>query len=138
MRHPTRKRVATRTGGGRLDQAQQHRRRRLWAKLEADDLAIDALLGIGAARAPAGAIGETIAQLNAFALPVLAADTPSGLNATTGRPLGAACVVAQHTLTLLTLKPGLFTALGARPRRPRLVRRAGRRCHSPSNAIGAP
>ncbi|HKX44074.1 MAG TPA: NAD(P)H-hydrate epimerase, partial [Burkholderiaceae bacterium] len=84
-------------------------------ELDAGDLAIDALFGIGASRAPSGAIAETIAQLNGLRCPVLAADIPSGLDADTGRTLGdgaSSCVVAQHTLTLLTAKPGLFTASG--------------------------
>jgi hydroxyethylthiazole kinase-like uncharacterized protein yjeF len=37
---------------------------------------------------------------------------PSGLHADTGHALGNACVTATHTLTMLTLKPGLFTAAG--------------------------
>jgi hydroxyethylthiazole kinase-like uncharacterized protein yjeF len=82
-------------------------------ELEAADLAIDALLGIGGTRAPAGALAETIAQLNALRCPVLAADLPSGLDADTGRTPGdGSAIVAQHTLTLITLKPGLFTASG--------------------------
>ncbi len=76
------------------------------------DLAIDALLGVGASRAPQGTLAEAIRQLNALACPVLAVDLPSGLNALTGRPLGADCVVAQHTLAMLSLKPGLFTGSG--------------------------
>ncbi len=76
------------------------------------DLAIDALLGIGGSRAPEGALGEAVRQLNALACPVLAIDVPSGLDTDTGQPFGAACVTAQHTLALLTAKPGLFTAAG--------------------------
>lgn len=76
-----------------------------------DDLAIDALLGLGAARAPDGPIAAAIGALAALPCPVLAVDLPSGLHADTGRPLGA-CVRADHTLTLLTVKPGLFTAAG--------------------------
>ncbi|HEX6705466.1 MAG TPA: NAD(P)H-hydrate dehydratase [Albitalea sp.] len=76
------------------------------------DLAIDALLGIGASRAPNEALTRAITQLNALGAPVLAVDLPSGLHAGTGQPLGGACVRAQHCLTLLTLKPGLFTAQG--------------------------
>ena len=75
-------------------------------------LAVDALLGVGASRAPAGSIGECIAALNALACPVLAVDLPSGLSAATGQPLGGAAVIACDTLALLTLKPGLFTAAG--------------------------
>ena len=80
--------------------------------LDTNDLAIDALLGIGASRAPDGAIAQTIRELNASCCAVLAADVPSGLDADTGTALGAACVDARHTLTFLTLKPGLFTASG--------------------------
>ena len=80
--------------------------------LEPGDLAIDALLGLGATRAPAGEIALTIERLNRLRCAVLAIDLPSGLHAETGQPLGAACVVASHTLALLTLKPGLFTATG--------------------------
>jgi hydroxyethylthiazole kinase-like uncharacterized protein yjeF len=76
------------------------------------DLAIDALLGIGVRRAPEGAIAQAIADLNRLPCPVLAADLPSGLSPETGQALGPACVRAQHTLTMLTLKPGLFTAAG--------------------------
>jgi hydroxyethylthiazole kinase-like uncharacterized protein yjeF len=80
--------------------------------MDAPGLAIDALLGIGASRAPQGAIAAAIRQLNALPCPVLAIDLPSGLHADTGRLLGDACIVAAHTLTMLTLKPGLFTATG--------------------------
>jgi hydroxyethylthiazole kinase-like uncharacterized protein yjeF len=78
----------------------------------APDLAIDALLGLGAARAPAGELADAIARMNGFRVPTLAVDLPSGLHADTGRRLGDACVRATHTLALLTLKPGLFTADG--------------------------
>ena len=82
------------------------------AQLGAHDIAIDALLGIGASRPPHGAIAESIRQLNALTCPVLAVDVPSGLEAGTGQPLGEACVTATHTLALLTLKLGLFTGAG--------------------------
>lgn len=75
-------------------------------------LVIDALLGTGASRAPAGSIADCIAALNALACHVLAVDVPSGLNATTGQPLGDAGVVAHDTIALLTLRPGLFTGSG--------------------------
>jgi hydroxyethylthiazole kinase-like uncharacterized protein yjeF len=81
----------------------------------ANDIAIDALLGIGASRSPQGSIAESIQSLNALralACPVLAVDVPSGLHAGTGRALGDDCVIATHTLALLTLKPGLFTGDG--------------------------
>lgn len=76
------------------------------------DLAIDALLGIGATRPPGETLASLIGRLNALACPVIAVDLPSGLHAGTGQPLAEACVRARHTLTLLTVKPGLFTAQG--------------------------
>lgn len=81
----------------------------------AADLCLDALLGLGATRPPAGAIAQAIATLNGQPAPVLAVDLPSGLGADTGWPLGGApqgAVRAAHTLSLLTLKPGLFTGAG--------------------------
>ncbi len=80
--------------------------------LAATDLAIDALLGLGASRAPSAAISEAISRLNQRAAPVLAVDLPTGLCGDTGSLLGQSAVLARHTLALLTLKPGLFTGLG--------------------------
>lgn len=80
--------------------------------LSAADLVIDALLGLGAARPPQGAIADAIAAINDQPAPVLAVDLPSGLHADTGALLGPAAVRAAATLSLLTLKPGLFTAEG--------------------------
>jgi hydroxyethylthiazole kinase-like uncharacterized protein yjeF len=78
----------------------------------ASELAIDALLGVGASRAPEGRIAAAIRALNALTCPVLSVDLPSGLHAATGRVLGADCAVASHTLALVTLKPGLVTGAG--------------------------
>lgn len=76
------------------------------------DLAIDALLGLGGTRAPEGALADAIAQINRLPCKVLAVDLPSGLRGDTGQTLGSQGVHATHTLSLLTLKPGLFTAAG--------------------------
>ena len=79
------------------------------------DLVIDALLGIGASRPPEGEIAAAIAriaELAALGTRVLAVDVPSGLDVDRGQPLGAACVVADDTLTLIAPKPGLFTGSG--------------------------
>lgn len=73
------------------------------------DLAIDALLGIGAARPLDGAMAAWADRMNTAGAPVLAVDVPSGLASDTG--MGGA-VRATHTLSLLTLKPGLFTGHG--------------------------
>lgn len=81
------------------------------------DLAIDALLGIGPARAFEGAMAQWLGAIRHTDKPVLCVDLPSGLHADTGtlspldgtatRPSGP-----RHTLSLLTLKPGLFTGMG--------------------------
>ena len=76
------------------------------------DFCIDALLGIGAkARAPEGRMASWVDLINAAPSAVLAVDVPTGLQADNGRAWPH-CVRADHTLSLLTLKPGLFTASG--------------------------
>jgi len=90
-------------------------------ELGPDDLCIDALLGIGltpqAERSTAPSVdrrlAEWIERINSSAATVLAADIPSGLCADLGTSaLATGAVRAHHTLSLLTLKPGLFTAQG--------------------------
>lgn len=82
------------------------------------DLVIDALLGLGAKRPAQGQLGEWLAIVRATAETVLCVDLPSGLDADTGAlaPCAAAAPGSlpgpRHTLSLLTLKPGLFTAHG--------------------------
>lgn len=73
------------------------------------DLAVDAMLGLGAARPLDGHLAQWAALMAAGTRPVLAVDLPSGLGADTG---GGQPLRASHTLALLTLKPGLFTAGG--------------------------
>jgi hydroxyethylthiazole kinase-like uncharacterized protein yjeF len=74
-------------------------------------LAVDALFGIGLQRPIVGRYADWIGRLNALRCPLLAVDIPSGLDADTGRVLGAA-VRASHTATFLALKPGLLTLDG--------------------------
>ena len=85
------------------------------------DLAIDALLGIGAQRAPEGLMAQWLSAIHASKGPVLCVDTPTGLLADTGEWLSSSTQphrapahtrAHRHTLSLLTLKPGLFTADG--------------------------
>lgn len=77
------------------------------------DCAIDALLGLGARSQPAGTIGPWLTALRQATFPVLCVDLPSGLNPDTGTTDEPASVPGpRHTLSLLTLKPGLFTAHG--------------------------
>lgn len=75
------------------------------------DLVVDGLFGIGLSRPPQDRFRELIVQINDLRRPVLAIDVPSGLCADTGRVLGTA-IRADCTLTLLGLKPGLFTLDG--------------------------
>lgn len=75
------------------------------------ELVLDGLLGIGSTRAPEGPMAEAIRAINTGTGQVLAIDLPTGLDAATGAAEGP-CVRATHTLSLLTLKPGLFTAQG--------------------------
>ncbi|MFC3913141.1 NAD(P)H-hydrate dehydratase [Pseudaeromonas sharmana] len=75
-------------------------------------LLVDALLGIGLRSAPRPEYADWMAFINAQPAPVLAVDIPSGLLADTGAAPGAV-VHADVTLSLLALKPGLFTGRGA-------------------------
>ncbi len=74
------------------------------------DVIVDGLFGIGLARAPEGASAQAIEAANRSGIPILAIDIPSGLNADTGRALGAV-IHAHTTLTFIGAKPGLFTGL---------------------------
>jgi hydroxyethylthiazole kinase-like uncharacterized protein yjeF len=71
------------------------------------ELGIDALLGLGTARPLEGQIAQWGLALSGR--PTLAVDLPSGLDADTG---SGTALRATHTLSLLGLKPGLFTAGG--------------------------
>lgn len=83
-------------------------------EMTAQDLCIDALLGIGATRAPQGDMLQAIHWLNATPAVVLAIDIPTGLDADSGQALGSVdgMVHARHTLTLLGAKPGLLMGHG--------------------------
>ncbi|MDR7331489.1 NAD(P)H-hydrate dehydratase [Roseateles asaccharophilus] len=79
---------------------------------ERPSLVIDALLGLGLSRPPNAEMLATMAAMQACSAPILAVDLPSGLLADTGQPAGERAVRADHTLVLLTRKPGLFTGEG--------------------------
>lgn len=80
------------------------------AMLAQADVVVDALLGTGLDRPPAGAVADAIAAINASGRPVLALDVPSGLNADTGHAPGA-LVRADATLSFVARKQGLYTGL---------------------------
>ncbi len=72
-------------------------------------LIIDGLFGIGLNRPLDAAWQKFINAINAAKIPVLSVDVPSGLNADTGEPHGAA-IEAAVTLTVGTPKAGLLKA----------------------------
>ncbi len=90
------------------------------------DLAVDALLGLGASRVPDGLMLACLQRMHESHAPVLCVDLPSGLNADTGESITINSIALHaysmptngyfsskiHTLSLLTLKPGLFTFQG--------------------------
>ena len=81
------------------------------------DFAIDALLGIGGAlsadRPGTRLMTQWLNRMHGSGAPMLCIDLPTGLNADTGESLYKnPRLGARHTLSLLTLKPGLFTADG--------------------------
>jgi NAD(P)H-hydrate epimerase len=80
-------------------------------EIERHDLIVDALLGTGLDRAPAGDFGAAIDQINQAEAAVVAVDIPSGLNADTGRVMGKAAE-ADLTVTFIGRKRGLYTTDG--------------------------
>ncbi|MDI4234429.1 NAD(P)H-hydrate dehydratase [Bradyrhizobium sp. Arg237L] len=67
-------------------------------------LIIDALFGAGLDRPVKGEPHEMIEAVNAHDVPVLAVDLPSGINGTTGAPMGIA-IRATETVTFFRRKP---------------------------------
>ena len=81
--------------------------------LDLADLIVDALIGYGLTGDPRPDVAEWIERANNAQRTILALDTPSGLDVTTGIP-GQPCVRATATLTLALPKTGLLAA-SARP-----------------------
>ena len=77
------------------------------ARLAGAALLVDALLGTGTTGAPRDPFGPAIEAMNAAEAPVVAADVPSGVDASTGEVAGAA-VRAVATATFHAAKPGLW------------------------------
>ena len=72
---------------------------------------IDAIFGIGLCREVTGYFADTINLINSSGFrhksPVIAVDTPSGMDSNTGKILGT-CVRADYTATYCCAKPGHF------------------------------
>lgn len=75
------------------------------------NLIIDALLGVGANGQIRGIYPEIIGIINNSQAYILAVDIPSGLDATSGKLLGA-CVKADKTVTFIARKRGMMSAAG--------------------------
>ncbi len=75
------------------------------------DLLIDALLGTGLSGEVREPTRSLICAINDSGIPVLAVDTPSGLNTDTGEVLGVA-VRATRTVTFAAAKRGFFRGAG--------------------------
>lgn len=74
-------------------------------------LIIDAVFGTGLNGPLRGQALALIQGLNTLGVPILAVDIPSGLDANTGKVLGAA-IRAQKTVTFVAAKRGFFTGQG--------------------------
>ncbi len=72
-----------------------------------DDVIVDAVLGTGLSRPLSGDLLASVQAMNAAAVPVLALDVPTGLQADSGEVMGAA-VHATWTVTFIGLKQGFY------------------------------
>ena len=86
-------------------------RMELEALLGKADVVLDCMLGTGFEGSPRTPFDIWIECLNASGARVVSVDVPSGLSAQTGAAPGP-CVVADLTLTMLALKPGLLADRG--------------------------
>lgn len=87
------------------------------AQLDAQDLCIDSLLGIGATRPLSADLRACVQAMQNGRAPVLAIDVPTGLNPQSGQWLGgdsgvAMAVHADHTLSLIAVQAGLLMGHG--------------------------
>lgn len=72
------------------------------------ELIIDCMIGYGLKGDPRQPVAGVIDEANKAGRPILALDTPSGLDTTSGIP-GEPCIQADSTLTLALPKSGLLT-----------------------------
>ena len=82
-----------------------------WPEKMEPALIVDGLLGLGLARDVDLRFADVISRINSSGAPILAIDSPSGLDAGSGNVRGSA-VRATHTITFIAHKLGLHTADG--------------------------
>ncbi len=75
------------------------------------DFLIDALLGTGVRGSLQGLLAQLVQHINRSALPIIAVDLPTGMNADTGAVEGP-CIRAQITVTFGARKQGLLFSPG--------------------------
>ncbi|MGD8501974.1 MAG: NAD(P)H-hydrate dehydratase [Syntrophobacterales bacterium] len=85
--------------------------KKLRRKLADADLIVDSILGTGLNAPVRGFYLKVIDLVNQLGRPVVAVDLPSGLNASSGQPLGT-CIQATVTATLGLPKVGLLVTPG--------------------------
>jgi len=95
-------REAYQNAGGKVQEYQG-------GELDAGDLIVDALLGIGSERVLQGPFEEIVNAMNRNPAPVFALDLPTGIEANTGKQLGIA-VDASATLSFIGIKRGSLTS----------------------------
>ncbi len=76
-------------------------------RLESADLIVDAMIGYSLAGPPRGSVANVIRKIRSLPIPVLALDTPSGLDVSSGEAFDPH-VVATATMTLAAPKHGLI------------------------------
>lgn len=76
-------------------------------RLDSADVILDAMIGYGLRGAPRPPVADWIKLANASRKPIIALDTPTGLDTTRGVPF-ADCIEAALTLTLALPKVGLM------------------------------
>lgn len=79
--------------------------------LETRGVVVDGMLGTGISGEPRAAYRAAISAINSMALPVMALDVPSGLDADTGAP-ASEVVHASATVSFISGKRGLYSAAG--------------------------
>ncbi len=81
------------------------------SKISQYGVIIDALLGVGLMGEVRGIFRDLIGIINSVKARILSVDIPSGLDATTGMPLGC-CVNADTTVTFIAAKRGMASGQG--------------------------